>query len=144
MSLQFNSALYLCKMRGLIICGFVFLFLSKLMYSCVWQIHFYLNQQEITEMECENKNRPEMHCSGKCFLAKKLKLADEQLQNKKDKQSHSLQKIKSLEETDLSVNLIESLVLHGTCIIVVKNPMIVRDHYSYQHFTSVFHPPCNV
>ena len=121
--------------------GLILLFMSKMTYSCIWQIHFYLNQQEITAMECENKNRPEMHCNGKCFLAKKLKLADEQLQTKKDKQSHSLQKIKSLEETDLSLHSDQKIMFLTTLTSLVTKITHVTGHYSYQPFSSIFHPP---
>jgi hypothetical protein len=34
---------------------------------------FYLNQSEIIEEHCENKDQPEMQCNGKCHLSKELK-----------------------------------------------------------------------
>jgi uncharacterized protein YlzI (FlbEa/FlbD family) len=39
-------------------------------------MNFYLNQKEIAAIECENKDRPEMNCNGKCYLAKQLEKAD--------------------------------------------------------------------
>jgi hypothetical protein len=36
-------------------------------------INFYLNQETITAKFCVNKNKPQLHCNGKCFLAKKIK-----------------------------------------------------------------------
>ena len=45
--------------------------LSKTIYSVFWQVNFHLNQQEIVRLECENKNRPELHCNGKFIRRKK-------------------------------------------------------------------------
>lgn len=36
---------------------------------------FQLRQDYIAKYVCENRNRPELHCDGKCYLAKKLKAA---------------------------------------------------------------------
>ncbi|WP_316820906.1 hypothetical protein [Pedobacter gandavensis] len=38
---------------------------------------FELNQQYIAAVLCENKDKPEMHCNGKCYLMKKLKQAED-------------------------------------------------------------------
>lgn len=38
---------------------------------------FTLNRDYIAKNLCENRNRPELHCDGKCFLAKKLKAQHE-------------------------------------------------------------------
>jgi hypothetical protein len=38
---------------------------------------FEMNKKEIADKMCENKNRPWMHCNGKCYLMKKLKQAEE-------------------------------------------------------------------
>jgi hypothetical protein len=115
--------------------------MSKLIYTCLWQIHFYNNQKEIVALECENKNRPELHCNGKCYLAKKLRVADEQLQTKKDQQSHSLQKIKALEDSDVTISLFktdEITPLISDVSISVVNHV---DLYVYEPYPSIFHPP---
>ena len=66
---------------------FIILLLCKITYSVFWQVNFYVNQKEIAEKECENKNRPEMHCNGKCFLAKQLKKVEAELESQKEKQA---------------------------------------------------------
>jgi hypothetical protein len=38
---------------------------------------FKINQDYITAAFCVNKDKPEMHCNGKCVLAKKLKNAEQ-------------------------------------------------------------------
>jgi hypothetical protein len=48
--------------------------------------YYELNKKEITEKLCVNKNKPNMHCNGQCYLGKQLKKAEE---NEK-RQSRSL------------------------------------------------------
>ncbi|WP_316841899.1 hypothetical protein [Pedobacter gandavensis] len=38
---------------------------------------FELNQQYIASVLCENKDKPEMNCNGKCYLMKKLQQAED-------------------------------------------------------------------
>jgi len=33
---------------------------------------YYLNQNYIAQHFCENKDRPQLHCNGKCYLKKEL------------------------------------------------------------------------
>ncbi|SFA39792.1 hypothetical protein SAMN04488511_101526 [Pedobacter suwonensis] len=54
---------------------------------------FEVNQKYITEKLCENRNRPWMHCNGKCFLMKKLKQAEEKekKQERENQRSHYME-----------------------------------------------------
>ena len=47
---------------------------------------FKANQKSIAATLCENRDKPEMHCEGKCYLMKKLKDAVEK-ETKKDKEA---------------------------------------------------------
>ena len=40
-------------------------------------LNYQINKKAIAETRCENRDKPEMHCDGKCYLAKQLKKADE-------------------------------------------------------------------
>jgi hypothetical protein len=40
-------------------------------------VHYQWNKKEITAKYCVNKNKPAMHCNGKCHLKKQLKQIDE-------------------------------------------------------------------
>ncbi|NIG55748.1 hypothetical protein [Chitinophaga sp. Cy-1792] len=35
-------------------------------------LDYYLNQDYIAGNLCENRNKPQLHCNGKCHLAKKM------------------------------------------------------------------------
>ena len=41
------------------------------------QADFYLNRAYIARNLCVNKDKPMMHCNGKCYLSKKLKQQDQ-------------------------------------------------------------------
>jgi hypothetical protein len=45
--------------------------------------YFKLNREYIAKVLCENRKRPELHCDGKCYLAKQLK----QQKDKQDKET---------------------------------------------------------
>lgn len=47
---------------------------------------FEVNQKQLAEKFCLNKNRPWMHCNGKCYLMKKLKQAEEK-EKKQERES---------------------------------------------------------
>lgn len=53
---------------------------------------FKLNQNYIAAKLCENRNKPWMHCNGKCYLMKKLKqLNEKQAANERETQKNLFQ-----------------------------------------------------
>lgn len=55
---------------------------SRLLVSAAFE----LNRGYIADNLCENRDKPLLHCDGQCYLAKKLKEADDQ-QKKSEKES---------------------------------------------------------
>lgn len=47
---------------------------------------FELNRNYIATKLCENRNKPQLHCNGKCYFMKKLKQAEDK-QNTEDRQA---------------------------------------------------------
>ena len=128
-------------MRILFSFFFISILLTKTVYSVFWQVNFYLNQKEITEKECENKNRPEMRCNGKCYLAKQLKKAEAELDSQKEKQEKSILNLKVLEE---------GIFVPLSAIFLEVNPNkleLRKAFFSYKNFyfhevgSYYFHPP---
>lgn len=64
-------------MRPLI--AFFFLSLLLVQSGSRWLVvaGFTLNQGTIARTLCENRTRPQLHCNGRCVLAKRLKAAEE-------------------------------------------------------------------
>lgn len=51
-------------------------------------LDFYLNQEYIVKNLCVNRNKPAMHCNGKCHLSKKLKEEDKRDQDNPERKDH--------------------------------------------------------
>src|SRR5690606_923264 len=66
----------------LLICSLFTENISRLLITAAFE----LNQQYIIEYFCVNKDKPMLHCDGKCYLAKKLKEAEEK-EKKSEKES---------------------------------------------------------
>ena len=44
-------------------------------------IEYQINKKYIAEVLCKNKDKPEMHCNGKCYLKEQLKKANDVPEN---------------------------------------------------------------
>jgi hypothetical protein len=122
---------------------FIFVLLSKTVYSIYWQVNFHFNQNEITRMECENKNKPELKCNGKCYLAKQLKKAESQLEGKKQESTRSIQNLKWLESSVFHcLDFPEITTVQAVFSSAEKHTFFDINFYEYQDVRSCFHPPC--
>ncbi|QKJ30018.1 hypothetical protein HQ865_09695 [Mucilaginibacter mali] len=55
---------------------------------------FEMNQKYIASTLCENRDKPWMHCNGRCYLMKKIKLAeDKEKSNERETQKNLLQQV---------------------------------------------------
>lgn len=91
-----------------------------------------LNKSYIARVLCVNRDKPAMHCDGKCYLS--LKMRQDQ-QRKDSENGHIGSKIDMLlfsPNRTLSLPLIASDIVHFA-------PFTTRD-YSTPHF-AFFHPP---
>lgn len=61
---------------------------------------FQLNQKYIAATLCENKDKPWLHCNGRCYFMKKLKAADEkEKSNERETQKSLFQEIYTVNNT---------------------------------------------
>lgn len=93
---------------------------------------FLSNRTFIAKNLCENIDRPELECNGKCFLMKKLKEDEEQ---KSTDQSVSAEVIFFLNHDQISVNIQKQFIEERQSVFAES--AIVLDGYSI----SIFHPP---
>ena len=71
-------------------CAAVFLLLALLMQTfskVVIVVDFYANQETIARTLCENRDKPMMHCCGRCQLRKRLAKEDNQDKNSPERKS---------------------------------------------------------
>jgi hypothetical protein len=94
-------------------------------------------------MECEIKNRPELHCNGKCYLAKQLQKADNLLDERREESSKSLVNLKWMETSLFACP--ETIVMkldQSTISLNETSNFNVVNFYHFENSLSCFHPPC--
>jgi hypothetical protein len=52
-------------------------FVSQTLVNVGIGVYYHFNKVYITQQLCENKNNPNLHCNGRCYLSKQLKKAEE-------------------------------------------------------------------
>lgn len=99
-------------------------------------LNWKINQTEIADKLCENKDKPKLKCNGKCQLAKKLKAQEEESSSKK-----STSKVKKHIEYNFTTEVVN--------LFEAKSPLKERkqsffkysDNISYKQINACFHPP---
>jgi len=97
--------------------------------------YFQLNKAYIIEVFCENKAKPQLHCDGQCFLAKKLQEAED-----REPETEGTRPAKQQIEIPSFLVAVPNQVSFQSEEPSIELPLIVS-HYSYIWLTSLFHPP---
>lgn len=118
---------------------FMLLLISfKILIAPFVYLDFELRKEYIVENLCENRFTPQLHCNGKCYLAKQLhKVAQEHARSETEKQSENIKK------SWLDVFEI-SCFIENTFHEVTKAPQISSDYLAYfssDFFDAILHPP---
>lgn len=77
----------------------------KAMVAPILFLDYELRKDFIIKNYCINKNKPELHCDGKCYLAKKIQKANEQDEQQATQQF--INKFFSIESVNNASNYIE-------------------------------------
>ena len=101
---------------------------SYLVISTAYQF----NKSYLTSVFCTNKNKPQLHCEGKCFLDIKLKELE---QKNKKAEEHLKRTIETVSPpiTSLACATIEFELLHASSYYLIRYPI--------DKSSSIFHPP---
>jgi hypothetical protein len=95
---------------------------------------FYANQDYIAKNLCENRDKPQMHCNGKCCLKKKL--AQEGKQQAPSPRTQKEEQVVNLFFTDTKFEITHFIpAMRSTSYLSYNDLQTV----SFPH--SVFHPP---
>ena len=93
---------------------------------------FYINQNSIAKNLCENRNKPKMHCNGKCQLQKKIN------QNNTNKQAE--RKTESRDEVLSSKSFFACI--NAPVSFMINKKFFLKDiNYLTNRSSSFFHPP---
>ncbi len=98
--------------------------------------HYALNKEAITKTLCVNKNKPKMHCNGKCHLKKQLSKEDK----KEQSPANPFKEVKDFQlysANNSGIEITNTLINHTE-----KSIFQYSFHFSSQHLQAVFHPPC--
>ncbi|MGK6349678.1 hypothetical protein [Parapedobacter sp. DT-150] len=112
----------------LLVCSLFTESISRLLVTAAFE----LNQRYISEYFCVNKDKPMLHCDGHCYLARKLKEAEDN-EKKSEKESHH-------------VNY-QPAYITETSVWIFPEPSIVTHHSAELPFdlptqlVEIFHPP---
>lgn len=94
--------------------------------------YYSVNIEYIIKELCENKDKPELNCKGKCFLKKKMAQADES-----EKKTNEI--FKQVEFPAFIPNT--TLTLSLKSIELENRYALVNNLYNYQNYIRIFHPP---
>lgn len=119
-------------MRGilsiLLLASFLMVNLSKSFIL----VNYEINKKEITQKYCINKDKPQMHCCGKCLLKRKLAEQEEQ------------QKLPVFPDIKADITLYCSEHFdflkqpENTRVVFISTPIIL---HSLFEGANIFHPP---
>ncbi len=96
---------------------------------------FKINQKEITELFCINKNKPELACDGKCYLKYKLQKATDSENNTSSTANPIIKQVQ--EEYFIGPILIFQNILTAKQVYFHTH----KNLYFHQVLFSNFHPP---
>lgn len=116
---------------------FLILFQSFLKVGIV--VHYSLNKNYYSQVLCENKNKPELKCHGKCKLNKRIQRVDKQFPHDENQSKP----IKCIQEQVIEFNYPQAWI---------SETYYIRETFRTQHeknntfihtsfHTRVFHPP---
>jgi hypothetical protein len=93
---------------------------------------FEVNKGYIASTLCENRNKPWLHCNGRCYLMKKIKQAEDK-EKSEERQSNKSLFQEAIVENAISFNFQPPLIaVLNTCYPQPELP---------QYSTTIFQPP---
>lgn len=97
---------------------------------------FEINQKYIAENLCINRDKPWLHCNGKCYFMRKVKQAEENEKKQEAKDNLSRLEVSFFQEP-FKIAFIEPVILETT--------QSTFPHYTFQYSSSyietIFRPP---
>ncbi len=118
----------------------VYLLLIATMLPCIspWGTiaYYHLNRDYIARVLCENRDKPQLHCDGKCFLAKRLKAQ----QDKQDKET--TERVENTPSISLFIEAGFSFSFGIRTVAELQSSLFIYLIPALSpHFASLFKPP---
>jgi hypothetical protein len=93
---------------------------------------FEINQKYIAAELCINRNRPELHCNGKCYLMRKLKQAEQK------EKAHESENQRPVLQPGM---IVEKLALAAPSFVIAKSLTAELKFHLPERSDSIFQPP---
>lgn len=104
-------------------------------------LEYAFNYDYISTRLCENRDKPELNCNGKCYLKKKLVKAQKEASNRPASQ-------KTIDFSELLSFSIENFHAFGIQFQTKSTTSITygekASHYTFQFSNIPFHPPVSI
>jgi len=121
-------------MRQLVIISFISLYMVALLQPYMPFINYQLNKEYISKVLCENRNKPQMHCNGKCHLNKQLKKSAAESEKNNSTARSNVPDYITLQTNNNSG-------LHYKLSLLTEVGYSNATDYFLQLSVSIFHPP---
>jgi hypothetical protein len=110
----------------------------KMLMAPIFFVNYELRKDYIIKNYCVNKNRPEMHCDGKCYLAKQIQKAEQE--DEKQATNNFISKLLTLELIQKNNLFANYFLAKGFSEKSIQN-FQYKNRISHLHAFSFFHPP---
>jgi hypothetical protein len=105
--------------------------------SFIIYANYEINKEKITQQFCENKNKPQIHCNGKCHLMKQLKKAEKE-------ENTPLNNLKEKIEFSPYVIMDDSVFTFLKYSTNIKHSFYYVFNFSLIHPNTIFRPPLSL
>lgn len=109
-------------------------FVAMTFSKAVIVVDFYANRDYIAKNLCENRDKPMMHCCGRCLLRKRLAAQDSQDKNNPDRKPENRNEVLFFQE----INGALSIPVTASVNIPYR---IARPGTPVDRASAFFHPP---
>lgn len=110
-------------MRKVLLIAMLSIFVVSWLKPYFPYLDYLINKEYIAENLCENKEKPELQCNGKCHLKKEVqKAAEEVIDSEEGPQKNPTGKVK------VKINLIDQL---PSCVFVLNDIRSERKTYAH-------------
>ncbi|TPE41039.1 hypothetical protein [Pontibacter mangrovi] len=106
----------------------------QVLYKGIVLSSYFANKAYIAAVLCENKDKPEMHCEGKCYLKKQLQKAESP---ESDNAGFTLK----LEVSPFTAPGSAWRGAIGAVATTAAPRPFLKSNYRYSFYTACFHPP---
>ena len=118
------------------------LMLIQVSYRPAVVLSWKIGQERITRKYCINKDRPAMHCDGKCYLAKQLRKLDLAEQRERSHNTLPEQKLKQADLLFVGILPDYGQKLSSRISGIERSAPLSRTvDYRFEYLKFCFHPP---